>query len=451
MRTSPLVAQLEGAVAASLSDLPGASSEPLREIRQSALKRFAETGLPRITDENWKYTNIRPMDRIAFELSLPPAHSLRIDELQKSIEFLSDAYRVVLLNGWFSQSACVLDNLPQGVEIRSLADILKTPTKSKVVDFSLQQLKRKAQQAADGFAAFSAGMAGDGVVIYLDSGVKLDKPIEIVYVTDSDANEKICNVNSFVHVQCGAHVQIIERFVSLDSTNHLTTASVAVQLDEQAQCDHYRIQNESQKAFHIGSANVNQAASSRYRIYSLSFGALLSRHEITQSLNGVESHCELKGLALGDGKQHIDNFTTISHASANASSDEFYKCILDGNSRSVFHGRVIVHKDAQHTDAQQQNRNLLLSPNAEADTKPQLEIYADDVKCSHGATVGQLDEDSVFYLRTRGLDEASARQMLTEAFALEIVEQIELDGLKQQIMVLVEEKLHPNAKDEVVS
>ena len=264
----------------------------------------------------------------------------------------------------------------------------------------------------------------------------------------ASANEKICNANSLISLKRGASAQVAERFVSLGCTNHLTNASVVVDLEEKARCDHYRIQNESQSAFHIGTGKVSQAAASRYRIYSLSFGALLSRHEITQSLDGVDSHCELKGLSIGDEKQHIDNFTTISHASPNARSDEFYKCILDGSSRSVFHGRVIVHKDSQHTDAQQQNRNLLLSPNAEADTKPQLEIYADDVKCSHGATVGQLDEEAVFYLRTRGLDEVSARQILTEAFALEIVEQIELNSLKEMVMNLAGDKLRAKTKDE---
>ena len=176
----------------------------------------------------------------------------------------------------------------------------------------------------------------------------------------------------------------------------------------------------------------------------MSFGASLDRHEVDQSLDGEESHCELKGLSLGTGRQHIDNYTTVSHAAPNGTSDEYYKSILDDRARSVFHGRIKVAIDSQHTDAQQQNKNLLLSKNAEADTMPQLEIYADDVKCSHGATVGQLDESAVFYLRTRGLNERQARIVLTRAFAAEIVEAIEHQAIREQVECLVQNKLGDN-------
>ena len=187
---------------------------------------------------------------------------------------------------------------------------------------------------------------------------------------------------------------------------------------------------------------TRQEEGSQYRIFSSSFGALLNRHEVLQSLDGRNAHCELKGLYIGNGNQHIDNYTTIAHESEDATSDEFYKGVLDDRARSVFHGRIKVAPGAQRTDAHQQNRNLILSPNAEADTKPQLEIYADDVKCSHGATVGQLDENAVFYLRSRGLDEAQARAVLTDAFAAEIVRGIDLEPVLNEVSALIQKKLN---------
>ena len=441
MRDSPLVTHLKAHATALEARLPGASNRAIQQVRQSGVDRFFKTGLPKITNEAWKYTNIRPMDRIEFRLSSSHDSKTDAQTINARVKPLTGAHRLVLIDGWYAGSESSPESLPEGIEIYSLAEVFQSDRHPKIVDFSLEQLKSRAAEAIDGFAALSVGLAADGFMIRIKRNAHIDKPIEILSISQKDASERLSNANSFIYAESGSRVQIVERFESLGETNHLTSASVALHLEDNVHVDHYRIQNESESAFHIGSTTISQDAGSRYRIFSLSSGALISRHEIRQSLDGEGSHCELKGVSVGHARQHIDNYTTVAHTSPGASSDEFYKGILNDNARSVFHGRIVVHKGAQHTDAQQQNRNLLLSPNAEADTKPQLEIYADDVKCSHGATVGQLDENAVFYLRARGLDEITARQMLTQAFAVDMIDKIELEPVREQVTGLVYDKL----------
>ncbi|MDE0309733.1 MAG: Fe-S cluster assembly protein SufD [Acidiferrobacterales bacterium] len=428
--------------------LPGSSVDSVAQLRKSALARFELTGLPRITDEQWRYTNIRLLEKHLFELSQCSQSSPGDVDINRWRLPEADTYRAVFLNGWFSAELSDLVNLPDSVSVLSLAQILDSSTDadSHCFKFALQELQTMSANAEHGFAALGAGLSADGAVVRVDSDASLDKPLELLFLSQDDADSRFCNVNSFIHAGRGARLQLIERYLSLGDTTHLTNSSVTFNLEGDAQVDHYRIQNESESAFHIGSAKTRQKDSSRYRIFSISLGARLNRHEVTQSLDGEHAHCELKGLYIGKGNQHIDNYTTIAHECADATSEEFYKGVLDDHARSVFHGRIKVAPGAQHTDAQQQNRNLLLSRNAEADTKPQLEIYADDVKCSHGATIGQLDENAVFYLRSRGLTQQQARTMLTDAFAAEIVREIELDPVLTEVSNLVQQKLssdHP--------
>ena len=443
MKVSPLADHFSEQGEKLVQTLPGSSAGLIMQMRKDALARFALTGLPRITDEQWRYTNIRPLEKLKFDFS--GSSNPLPDELEFSKNYLPDTetHRAVFVDGWFSQELSKLEHLPDTVRVWSLAEVLESSSNgdSQSFEFALQELQSISLNAENGFAALGAGFAADGVVVRVGAGTELDKPLEILCVSRKDASTRFCNINSFVHVDRGARIQLIERYLSLGNTNHLTNSSFTFKLEADAQVDHYRVQNESESAFHIGSARTRQADGSQYRIFSGSFGALLNRHEVIQSLDGRNSHCELKGLYIGDGNQHIDNYTTIAHESADATSDEFYKGILDDRARAVFHGRIKVAPGAQHTDAQQQNRNLLLSPNAEADTKPQLEIYADDVKCSHGATIGQLDEDAVFYLRSRGLEEMQARALLTHAFAAEIVNEIRLAPVQAEVTNLVQRKL----------
>ena len=444
MRESALAIHLSEQGKSFAEKLPGSSAAEVRQVRQDALARFALTGLPRMTDEQWRYTNIRSMEKLRFEFSSQSAANSIDANLSELHIQDSDMYRVVLVDGWINDEYSDLAGLPEGVTVLSLAEILNSTTNGNTGShtFALQELRQKSKNAEHGFAALGVGFAADGVVVHVGSNVHLDKPLEILCVSRHDADSKFSNINCFIHAESGAKIQLIERYHSLGATNHLTNSAFTFKLDADAQVDHYRIQNESESAFHVGSAKTRQEEGSQYRIFSSSFGALLNRHEVLQSLDGRNAHCELKGLYIGNGNQHIDNYTTIAHESEDATSDEFYKGVLDDRARSVFHGRIKVAPGAQRTDAHQQNRNLILSPNAEADTKPQLEIYADDVKCSHGATVGQLDENAVFYLRSRGLDEAQARAVLTDAFAAEIVRGIDLEPVLNEVSALIQKKLN---------
>lgn len=437
MRESPLTGHLIGLHEELSGGLPGAQDAAVAAMRQRAITRLTEIGLPKITDEAWRYTNIRAFDKVTFRPTAESNAALtKLDIAALEIPSLN-RYRIVILDGWVSEANSTLDKLPEGLEINRLKDVLEGNTDSETT----QILDDQTTRAGHGFEALNCAFAADGVVLRLQAGLKLDKPLEILHITQNDANSRLANINHCITLEKGAKLNLIERYVSMADTRHMTNASIRIDLAESAELSHYRIQDESDAAMHIGYATARQDSGSCYQIFSISLGSLLDRHEVSQSLEGADAHCEMKGLYIGRGKQHIDNYTTVVHASPDASSDEFYKGILNDRSRAVFHGRIRVNPDAQHTDAQQQNRNLLLSTDAEADTKPQLEIYADDVKCSHGATVGYLEADAIFYLRSRGLSEAEARTILTEAFAAEILDQIELAPVREYLLELVRDKL----------
>lgn len=444
MKVSPLTSHLIEQGRKLIQTLPGSSCEPVMQMRKDALARLESTGLPKMTDEQWRYTNIRSLEKFRFDFARQSVSALDNVDFGEGCLSGTETYRIVFVDGWFSPKLSKLDNLPKTVQFRNLADVLDSPADGdpEFREFALRELQRMAIDAEHGFTAVGAGFAADGLVIRVGVDTKVDRPLEVICLSCADANSRFSNINGFIHMEQGAEIQFVERYVSSDNTSHLTNSSFVFELEADARVDHYRVQNESESAFHIGSATTRQADCSQYRIFSGSFGALLNRHEVTPSLDGKNSHCELKGLYIGAGNQHIDNYTTIAHESADATSNEFYKGILDDSARAVFHGRIRVAPGAQHTDAQQQNRSLLLSPNAEADTKPQLEIYADDVKCSHGATIGQLDESAVFYLRSRGLEKAQARALLTHAFAQEILRDIKLAPVQAEVSDLVRKKLN---------
>ncbi len=417
--------------------LPGSTNAAVANMRQRALERLAATGLPKLTDEAWRYTNIRAFDKVEFK-PVGEALSTLSDDTLAAVEIPSlDRYRIILINGWVSEMHSALDALPAGIECIRLKDALNGGAESQAIE----RLQAQAMHAEHGFEALNAVIATDGIILHVAAGVQLDKPIELLHITQDNTDARLSNVNHFVSLAEGAKLDLIERYVSIAPTTHMTNASITISAAESSELTHYRIQDESPSALHIGYATASQHQSSRYRIFSISTGAHLDRHEVKQHLDGQHAHCEMKGLYIGNGKQHIDNYTTVVHASPNATSEEYYKGILADRGRAVFHGRIKVKPNAQHTDAQQQNKNLLLSTNAEADTKPQLEIYADDVKCSHGATVGYLESDAIFYLRSRGLDEATARAMLTEAFAAEIIVQVEHVAVREHLLELLRNKL----------
>ncbi|HEY8158564.1 MAG TPA: Fe-S cluster assembly protein SufD [Methylobacter sp.] len=404
--------------------LPGQNLPWLQELRNDALKKFSEQGFPSPREEEWRYTNVSGIEKKLFS----PSKSLTAGDIDaewlKSYQ-LQDAWVVVLVNGHFSAELSVLDGLPKGVSVMSMADALTTQP-----DTLERYLGLAANQAEHSFIAFNTAWFTDGLFVHVSAKQVLDRPIQLLHiVTGVDAMATTRNV---IVADEMSEARVIETFVGL--TNAYVTAAVTeVFVEQNADLTLYKMQSESDKAYHFGGSYIKQARDARFIHHNFAFGGLMARSDIHVDLDHA-SECELNGLYLGIKRQHIDNHTRINHLKPYAISRELYKGVLDDRARGVFQGRVIVAVDAQKTDSQMNNRNLLLSDDAEADTKPQLEIYADDVKCGHGVTVGQLDEKSIFYLQSRCVDEETARNMLTFAFANEMVDKIKIKGLHDMVL-----------------
>ncbi|TAL43793.1 MAG: Fe-S cluster assembly protein SufD [Methylovulum sp.] len=420
--------------------LPGQSLPWLQQLRLDALDAFSVKGFPSPREEEWRYTSVAAIEKKRFAPALAlPRHAIDTGSL-KSWQ-LNDAWSIVLLDGRFSAELSVLDGLPDTVSVMSMADALATqPEKLQIY------LGKAVSHIEHGFIAFNTAWFSDGVWIEVSAKQVLDKPIQILHFATQA--ETLATTRTVIVVEAQAEANVIETFAGLDSVRedglsgigaanaYLSAAVTEVFVAANAGLTLYKVQCESDKAFHFGGTYIKQAKDARLTHHNFAFGGLLARTDIHTDLD-QGSECELNGLYLGGKRQHIDNHTRINHLKPNATSRELYKGVLDDRARGVFQGRVIVAEDAQKTDSQMNNRNLLLSADAEADTKPQLEIYADDVKCGHGVTVGQLDEKSVFYLQSRCVDEDTARNMLTFAFANEMVDKIKIKGLHDLVLAQV--------------
>lgn len=440
MKTSSFVERIvrqHDEVAGALSS---STDVEIHALRQQALAGFAALGLPTLRDEAWRYTNMRLMEKHVFKPVLSNQESINLN--LKALQLPAvDSYRIIFIDGRLNYELSSIDNLPEGLKLTSLSQVLEDAEQSQMRDRVLELARRRAQHPTHAFDALNTAYISEGAVIALDADLKLDKPIELVSITSQHMQEKILNTCNYLFGGANSSAQIIELHISVDTTKHLTVSSMTAELDEACEIDHYRIQNESPQAVHVCNTTARLAGNARCAIHAHNFGALVSRHDVTQTLTAPYSNSELNGLCVATGRQHMDNYTNIIHDCEHGTSSEQYRSILDDRAKSVFHGRIRVAPDAQKTDAQQQNNNLLLSANADATTKPQLEIYADDVKCSHGATVGELDEHAIFYLQSRGIDFADARAILTRGFASEIVNMVDLEPVREYLTQLLIDKL----------
>ena len=284
-----------------------------------------------------------------------------------------------------------------------------------------------------GMTALNTGLASEGVFVHLAKGASVERPIQALFLTGLDASERAVFPRVFVHAEESSSVCLVENFDGPDGQLYLTNAVSEFRLEPNAQVEHYRLNRESEDAYHVGVVQADQARDSRFVNYSISTGAALMRADIGMRQLDPSIHCEMHGLYVARGNQHVDHHTVVDHAMPHGSSNESYKGIIVDKASGVFNGKVIVREDAQKTDSKQSNKNLLLSEDALINTKPELEIYADDVRCAHGATIGQLDEDQLFYLRSRGIGGAAARDLLTFAFASDVIEGVKIEELKQRL------------------
>ena len=417
--------------------LNGESASPIHAKRRSALAHFVELGFPTTHDEDWRFTNILPIKNTQFQPALRFAEE-GITKAQLQHLFVTDAgsTKLVFINGHFAESLSDIQVSMNRVTIGNLASALRegNPTIH-------QHLSRYAVVEKNAFVALNTAFMLDGAFLEIGDRVTLDEPIECLFVTASGGRSLISNPRNLFVIGKDSRATIVESYVALDGNVCLNNVVSEFVVGEGSVVEHDKLELEGDNSFHIGTMQIHQAARSNYTNNVISLGGHIVRNTITVVLADQYAESTLNGLSLGTGDQLIDSHTTIDHTMPNCTSHELYKSILDGRAKGVFNGKIFVRQDAQKTDAKQTNKTLLLSDDATIDTKPQLEIFADDVKCTHGAAVGQLDEEQVFYLRSRGIGERSARDILTFAFASDVVERVHTESLKMKLRDLISQRL----------
>ena len=408
------------------------ATEPtwLRNLRRKGIEHFADTGFPTTHEEEWKFTSIAPIADRPFALAQDGQGGLTTGQVESWAGVLG-GYRLVLVNGAHAPQFSG-GELPAGVQVSSLRSVLATnPT---AVEPYLGRLAPPDRQA---FTALNTGFLHDGAFVWIPPGTIVEQPISLLFVSASPDTASVSHPRVLIVAGDRSQVRIVESYVGPQGQEYFTNAFTEVAVGAGAVVDHYKLQRESQRAYHIGSMYVHGTRDSSFSSHSIAFGGALVRNEVVVVLDGEGGNYTLNGLYLADGRRLIDNHTTIDHAKPHCNSHELYKGILSGHARAVFNGKIIVRLDAQKTDAKQTNKALLLSDDARINTKPQLEIFANDVKCTHGAAVGQLDEEAIFYLRARGLDLQQARDILIHAFAGDVLNRIRIEPLRK----LLEEQL----------
>lgn len=419
------------------------SDEPawLQILRQNSFDQFADAGFPDIKQEEWKYTNVASIARADFVPVLVSNGTAltKDDALAPFVYEEARQSRLVFVNGMFRKDLSAWEALPANVVAMDLRDALHSSEHEPTVREYLEH-----PALANGFAALNTALFTSGLFLKIPRGVAVEAPIHLLFIGENaaDGPPPAAFPRVMIVMEENSSATIIESYASpQDEGVYLTNAIIDVSLADDARLQHYKIQRESIGAFHVATTRAELGPKSNYSITTINFGAALSRHDIRVQMDHEGAECSVDGLYMVDGSQHTDTHSVIDHRRPNCTSHQLYKGILDGKSRAVFNGKVFVRHGAQQTDARQTNKNLLLSTDARVDTKPQLEIYADDVKCTHGAAVGQLDEDEMFYLESRGINPALARNMLTYGFAEEVIERIGIESIRRELDAAVLNRL----------
>jgi Fe-S cluster assembly protein SufD len=417
-------------IAALQALLPGDAPALVRKIRAAGMERFRERGFPTTRQEAWIYTNVAPIAKTPFRLAEPRPGLLDRGQLDGLTLGDEAAIELVFVNGHYVEPLSRV-NEPTRVTVRSLATMLADRPEAIVPHIG----------TADGtgaeFPSLNAAFLHDGAIIQIPEGFEQEKPIHVLFVATRLPFPQMISPRVVVVAGANSRATVVETFAGLEESNYLTNHVSEIYLAENARLDHTRVQTESEHAFNISLTAVHQKRDSHFFSHALHLGGGLVRNEIRAVLDGEGSECVLDGLYVLENAQHVDNHTVIDHAKPHTTSQELYKGILDGRSRGAFDGKIVVRKDAQKTVSRQTNNNLLLTSDAIVDSKPQLEIYADDVKCNHGSTIGQLDEESLFYLRSRGIGKTEARNILTFAFGAEITERLKVATIRERIEAML--------------
>jgi Fe-S cluster assembly protein SufD len=408
----------------------------LQRLRLDAAQRFEQLGLPTTRLEEWRATSIAAITRSVFRPAPPERGLTSLDGLPEAARLELGGPRLVVVDGRFVPSLSSEGDLGEGVWLGSLAEALK-----QIPERIEPHLLRSSVEQASAFEALNESLAEDGAVVIVPDGRELARPIQLLFVSTASSEPIASAPRALVLVGSNSRARVIETYTAHGEGRYLTNAVTDVEVGDNASLEHTRVQLEGPGGYHISHNRFRQGRDSRYAHCNINLGGRLVRNDLGALLDGEGGWCRLDGLYIVDGEQHLDNHTRLDHAQPHCDSRELYKGILAGSSRAIFNGRIIVRQDAQKTDAKQSNPNLLLSPAALANTRPQLEIYADDVKCTHGATIGRLDREAIFYLQSRGLSVAEARELMLVAFAGEVLETVEPEPLRESLARIVAGRL----------
>ncbi len=402
--------------------------EWLPSLRHSAIERFSELGFPTRKNEDWHFTSVAPIAEREFQLAPPAPRRVEAADLVPFSFGHPEWPRLVFVDGRFDAELSSTKNLPRGLFVTNL----KRAWREAGVLLE-QHLTKVAAFENDAFTALNTAFMNDGAVVHVAPDAEIEAPVHVMFVSTGLTDSLVTYPRNLVVAERNSKATVLESYVSLADAAYLTNTVSELVLRTGATLNHIKLQRESEKAFHVGNVQVTQERDSHMLSFSFATGAALSRTNVHTSLAGEGCGATLDGLYMVDGEQHVDHQTLVEHIEPNTFSRELYKGILDGASHGVFNGRVYVHAKAQKTDGKQQNNNLLLSERAQIDTKPQLEIFADDVRCTHGATVGRLDDVALFYMKSRGISAERARELLTYAFAADVLEKIDVRAIRDEL------------------
>lgn len=410
----------------------------LHDIRTSAIKNFENKGFPTKKEEAWKYTSLNSVLKNDFSVFPKRENAIEFKDVKKFFLHEIDTYKLVFVDGKFS--SFMSSTTHEGIDVCLLSSVLTKPKYKMILDTYFNQIASKDES----LTSLNTAFAQEGAFINIPKSKVADKPIEIIHFSTGKESALMVQPRNLIIVGENAHVQIIERHQSLNSNPVLTNSVTEIFAQKRAIVDYYKIQNDEQTANLIDNTYISQKQESRVAVHTFSFGGNITRNNLNFYHFGERIDSTLKGITIIGDKQHVDHYTLVNHATPNCESHQNYKTILGGSSTGVFNGKIFVEKEAQKTDAFQQNNNILLSDKATINAKPQLEIFADDVKCSHGCTIGQLDERAMFYMQQRGIPQKEAKALLLYAFSNEVIESIKIPELKQRITKIIAMKLGVN-------
>lgn len=414
------------------------SDDELHAIRSQAIKNFENKGFPTKKEEAWKYTSLNAVLKNDFSVFPKKENSIEFKDVKKYFLHEIDTYKVVFIDGVFS--SFLSSTTHDGLDVCLMASALTKPKYKMVIDTYFNQIASKEES----LTTLNTAFALEGAYINIPKSKVVEKPIEIIYFSTGNEAALMVQPRNLVIVGENAHVQIVERHQSLNENPVLTNSVTEIFAQKRAIVDYYKVQNDMQTANLIDNTYIAQKQESRVAVHTFSFGGNITRNNLNFYHQGERIDSTLKGITIIGDKQHVDHYTLVQHATPNCESHQNYKTILDGQSNGVFNGKIFVEKEAQKTDAFQQNNNILLSDKATINAKPQLEIFADDVKCSHGCTIGQLDEDAMFYMQQRGIPKKEAKALLMYAFTSEVTSSIKIPELKAKIAKIIATKLNVN-------